>query len=76
MDARTVNSIAQQIHHQFPEVAGQRPNVRPQSGAKAPGRTTYLLTFKGAAKSGPQLARTVRVVADESGHILKITTSR
>lgn len=83
MNARTLNSIAQQIHHRFPEVAGQQPSVRAQAGvrsqanAKAPGRATYLLTFKSRAKSaGPLLPRTVRVVADESGHILKITTSR
>jgi hypothetical protein len=77
MNARTINSIAQQIHHRFPEVAGQQPSVRTQAGAKAPGRATYLLTFKSQAKSaGPLLPRTVRVVADESGHILKITTSR
>lgn len=77
MDNRVVNSIAQQIHHQFPEVAGQRPNVRAQAAAKGNSGATYLLTFRGRSSgTGPQLARTVRVVADERGTILKVTTSR
>lgn len=78
MNTRVVNSITQQIHHQFPEVAGQKPSVRTQVGAKGNGSSaTYLLTFRGHS-SGPgrQLARTVRVVADERGTILKVTTSR
>lgn len=79
MDSRTINSIAQQIRHQFPEVATERPSVRAQAGAKMPGNAaTYLLTFKGVAKGsgGPSFSRTVRVVADDAGHILKVTTSR
>ena len=77
MNARVVNSITQQIHQQFPEVAGERPSVRAQAGAKGPGGPTFLLTFKGhSTGAGPRLARTVRVVADERGAILKVTTSR
>lgn len=77
MDTQTVKAIAQQIHRQFPELAGEQPVVRTQAGAKSAGGATYLLTFKGrAASSGPNLARTVRVVADERGKVLKVTTSR
>ena len=79
MNPRTVNTIAQQISHQFPEVAGSSPSVRAQAGAKTPGSAaTYLLTFKGSAQAhgGPSFPRTVRVVADDNGHILKVTTSR
>ena len=79
MNPRTVSTISQQIGHQFPEVAGSSPNVRAQAGAKTPGtNATYLLTFKGRAQahSGPSFPRTVRVVADDAGHILKVTTSR
>lgn len=79
MNSRTVSSITQQISHQFPEVAGEAPSVRAQAGAKTPGSAaTYLLTFKGRAQAhgGPNFPRTVRVVANEDGHILKVTTSR
>ncbi len=79
MNSKTISSIAQQIGHQFPEVSGETPSVRAQAGAKTPGNApTYLLTFKGRgqAHGGPSFPRTVRVVADEDGHILKVTTSR
>lgn len=77
MDARIINMIASQIHRQFPELAGESPSVRPQAGAKSTGGATYLLTFKGrASASEPRLARTVRVVADAHGKVLKVTTSR
>ncbi len=77
MDNQTVKAISRQIHRQFPELAGEEPSVRAQAGAKSAGGATYLLTYKGrAAASGPNLARTVRVVADASGKVLKVTTSR
>lgn len=77
LDRRVVDSIAKQIHRQFPELAGGEPSVRAQAGAKSPGGATYLLTFRGRASSSePRLSRTVRVVADERGKVLKVTTSR
>lgn len=77
MDNQTVKAISRQIHRQFPELAGEEPVVRTQASAKSAGGATYLLTFKGRiASSGPNLARTVRVVADERGKVLKVTTSR
>lgn len=77
MDSQIVKTITQQIHRQFPDLAGELPSVRAQAGAKSPGGATYLLTFKGRrATSGPNLARTVRVVADAHGKVLKVTTSR
>ncbi|UYN91132.1 MAG: hypothetical protein KIT70_07160 [Anaerolineales bacterium] len=77
MDTETIKTITRQIHRQFPELAGEQPVVRTQASAKSAGNATYLLTFKvRAASSGPNLARTVRVVADERGKVLKVTTSR
>ena len=79
MNPKTLRSISQQIGHQFPEVAGSSPSVRAHAGAKTPGNeNTYLLTFKGRAQGhgGPSFPRTVRVVANDSGQILKVTTSR
>ncbi|MCW5887807.1 MAG: hypothetical protein KIT07_06750 [Anaerolineales bacterium] len=77
MDARIVGVIAKQIHRQFPELAGEPPSVRAQAGAKGSAGATYLLTFKGRpVAQGPNLAPTVRVVANTQGHILKVTTSR
>ncbi|MCW5873463.1 MAG: hypothetical protein KIS88_02330 [Anaerolineales bacterium] len=77
LERRVVDGIAKQIHRQFPELAGREPSVRAQASAKRAGGATYLLTFRGrASTSEPRLARTVRVVADERGNVLKVTTSR
>lgn len=78
MDAKTIEHISQQVARQFPEVDSQ-PSVKTQAGAKGSrGMETYLLTYTNrvAQQSGPSFNRTVRVVADDNGRILKITTSR
>lgn len=79
MDSKTISGIKQQIYRQFPEVFGEEPSVKPQAGAKSAGRSaTYLIIFKGRVDqaSGLSFNRSVRVVADDNGRILKVTTSR
>ncbi|NTW08009.1 MAG: hypothetical protein HGA28_00375 [Anaerolineaceae bacterium] len=71
MEKETVNSICNQIYRQFPEVSGVKPSVKPQG-------SNYLFVFHGSANmgGGKKIERTVRVVADASGKINKVTTSR
>lgn len=79
MDSKTISGIKQQIYRRFPEVAGEEPSVKAQATAKNPGHSpTYLITFKGRVSqpSGAVFSRMVRVVANDAGHILKVTTSR
>jgi hypothetical protein len=79
MNAKAITDIKQRIYRQFPEVSGGQPSVKAQASAKSPGQVpSYLLTFKGSAQDagGPNFSRTVRVVADANGRILKVTTSR
>ena len=84
LSQKQVQSISQTVFRKFPEMAGQPPTIRPQAGpaAKAAGAKAgpahYLLTFKGsaAAPDGKVLRRLVRVVVEESGKIVKISTSR
>ena len=79
MDDKTVSHISKQVPRQFPEVAGAAPSIKAQGTAKGAGHSaTYLLTFKGRVTQpgGFAINRAVRVVADDSGQILKITTSR
>jgi hypothetical protein len=75
MKRETVTRIARQVVHTFPEMEGVTPTVRAQEGAKA---DVFLLTFKGRAAlpGGKSLSRIVRVVADDAGHIIRISTSR
>ena len=86
LDSKTLTTIAKQIQHQFPEVAGSKPTVRVQnppqakgtSEAKESSSSRYLVTFRGTANSpaGKTIPRLVRVVVNADGKILKITTSR
>jgi hypothetical protein len=75
MQSHNLRKIEKTIYRQFPEVAGKRPKVTQQKSARS---SNYLLTFNGRAEGpgGRIILRTVRVVADDSGKILKVSTSR
>ena len=75
-----IESIAQQVHRQFPEIQDLHPAVQNQPGAKAAGAAVerFVVTFKGRGQGpgGKTIPRIVRVIADERGKIVKISTSR
>jgi hypothetical protein len=75
-----IDSIARQVYRQFPEVKDARPAVQSQATSKAPtdGPGRYLLTFRamGQGAGGRSIPRIVRVVTDERGKVLKMSTSR
>jgi hypothetical protein len=81
MDSKTIQSISDKVYKRFPETDGKKPRVRKQrkpdeKDSKAP--PTFLLTYKGSGQGpgGKIIPRWVRVVANERGKILKISTSR
>ncbi len=80
LSSSQIDAIARQVYRQFPEIKEARPAVQNQPGAKtlgAPGGR-FVLTFKGKGQGpgGQSIVRIVRVVADERGKVLKISTSR
>lgn len=72
MDPALVTAICNQVYRKFPEVAGAKPRIQSRPEDQT------LLIFQGSAQAadGRTLPRTVRVVADARGKILKMTTSR
>jgi hypothetical protein len=81
MDAKLIKAISNQIYRRFPEVSGSQPKVtaRPDPQAKSlPKTRTFLLTYRGSVKApdGKSIPRVVRVIINEQGRILKMTTSR
>ena len=81
LSSSQIDAIARQVYRQFPEIKEARPAVQNQPGAKtpgAPGGSRFVLTFKGKGQGpgGQSILRIVRVVADERGKVLKISTSR
>jgi hypothetical protein len=79
MNSNAVQMVSKEVYRQFPDFSGVKPKVQAQnSSARASAEKTYLLTYHQNAQlgTGKVLPRWVRVVADESGKILKISTSR
>lgn len=76
MDRDAVARVTRQVTKTFPEMSEIKPVVKAQTAPN--GGEQYLLTFKGKAMTptGKELTRIVRVVADERGQILRISTSR
>jgi hypothetical protein len=84
MKPQRLKAVIAQVQQRFPEFAGCQPKVRLQEAPQpksASSRPTYLLTFQRTTNlhtitGSKALLRWVRVVVDEDGKILKITTSR
>jgi len=78
LSSNQIESIARQVYGQFPDVRGARPSVQGQSPKTPNGRTQFVLTFKGSAQAsgGRTIQRIVRVVADERGKVVRMSTSR
>lgn len=76
MDKALIQQVSRQVACSFPEMAGVTPTVRRQPAER--GSEQYLLVYKGKAElpGDRTLQRIVRVVVDERGRILRMTTSR
>lgn len=77
MEKDALDRVSKQVARSFPEMGGVRPTVRRQE-APASGIPQYLLVYKGSAPlpGGRTISRIVRVVADEHGQIVRISTSK
>ena len=71
MKQEVLNKVTRTVVRQFPEMGGVRPAVKAQGDQ-------YLVTFRGSAElpGGKTMKRIVRVVTDDRGHVLKMSTSR
>lgn len=67
-----MNDIYQQVYQKFPEVAGKTPvkHVQPN------GQTLLVFKGQGVGPNGTRISRIVRVLVNEKGKIIKMTTSR
>jgi hypothetical protein len=72
MDDKTISEVSKKIYAKFPEVRNAKPKVTEY------GENQYLIIYQGTAMSsnGKPIPRTVRAVVDESGKLIKTTTSR
>lgn len=71
MNNAAKDKVSRHVERKFPELKGARPSIQPQS-------PNFLLIYKGKVElpGGKRMDRIVRVVADESGKIIRLSTSR
>jgi hypothetical protein len=72
MDHSLLTSICNQVYRKFPETQGKAPKIT----TREDGSVLLVFNARVTTADGKSLPRTVRVVADEKGKIIKMTTSR
>lgn len=77
MDQDVVKRVSNKVAKQFPEMKGKKPTVR-QHSRSAKKKLKFELTYKANVElpGGRRLQRIVRVVADEKGKIIRMSTSK
>ncbi len=77
MDQKVVQAVSKQIYQQFPQVAGTKPTIKSQPSGRN-GEANFLLVFTNQDKSKTEVpVKTwVRVLVNDQGEILKLSTSR
>jgi len=72
MDSDTISKIDEQVFRQFPFLTGSMPDVSQEN------ENRWLLLYKGSAVTadGHDLPIVVRVIADNDGKVIKLTSSR
>ena len=81
MKDRIIQKVAKQVYKNFPEVSGTKPAIHQQNIPQAKSRNasqTYVLVFKTSVSNakGQLMPRQVRVIANDQGQILRMSTSR
>lgn len=77
MDQNAMKKVTRKVTRQFPELKGARPTIKRQA-AVGNGKEQFVLTYKGEAElpGGRTIKRIVRVVADSSGKVIRMSTSK
>lgn len=77
MDPKLIEKITKKVYSQFPELKGSKPKVK-QSKMISSQQTNFVLTYNTISKDirGNKIPRSVRVVANPNGKIIKMSTSR
>jgi hypothetical protein len=72
MDQQALEKVCEKVNKRFPETMKKKPKVKPYEG------DLFLLIFDFKAKTadGKSMPRTVRVIANPNGKVIKMTTSR
>ncbi len=75
MKAKYIDKISNEVYRKYPDLKGIKPKVTPREGVKS-SDTLLIYQKKVSGPGGKSINRIVRAVADESGKIKKISTSK
>ena len=77
MEREAIERISRKVSKQFPEMKSVRPSVKLESSTSN-SKQKFSLTYKGKVElpNGRMINRVVRVVADESGKVIRMSTSK
>lgn len=77
MNREASERVSKKVRKQFPEMKGVKPSIKTQRSPNGES-TNFLLTYKGSAElpGGRTMRRVVRVVADEKGRVIRLSTSK
>ena len=72
MNQQIIEKVCSEVYEQFPQYEGIQPEIKAQPN------DTQLLIFHSSGKTSNQksIQFSIRVLVNENGEILKITTSR
>ncbi len=75
LSSSQVDAICKRVYRRYPELRGTRPRVKTQG---ANGKDRFLLLFKSriTLDDGASMPVTVRAIADSTGRVIKISSSR
>lgn len=75
MKAKLIDKVSAEVYRKHPDFQGVKPKVTPREGASS-NDTLLVYKKKVSGPGGKSIHRIVRAVADESGKIKKISTSK
>ena len=77
MDHLALKKVTRKVGRQFPELKDAQPTIKRQV-IEGNGKDRYVLTFKGNVElpGGRTIKRIVRVIADSSGNVIRMSTSK
>ena len=75
MQSKNIDKVSAEVYKKHPDMKGVKPKVIPREGDKSKD-TLLVYKKKVSGPGGKSINRIVRAVADESGKVKKMSTSK
>jgi hypothetical protein len=75
MQSKYIDKVSAEVYKKHPDLKGVKPKVMPREGDRS-NDTLLVYKKKVSGPGGKSINRIVRAVADESGKVKKMSTSK